>query len=113
MAHIRKPDWGDYHVRLRVKPDIGDLNLNVVRISDDGRATVSNEQVQRDREMEESWCAAHEELLRRLREHGIANQQTRALAPGEVPVQTVKPGTEQLGRIWRRQTSLHRQRREA
>lgn len=111
MAHIQKPDWGDYYVRLRVKPDIGDLNLNVVRISGDGRATVSNEQAQRDREMEESWCAAHEELLRRLREHGIASQQTRALAPGEWSVPTVQPGTvQQPVRIGRRQTSLHRQR---
>ncbi len=113
VAHIQKPEWGDYYVRLRVKPDASDLNLNVVRVGDDGRAAVSNEQARRDREMEERWCAAHEELLRRLRERGIASRQTRALAPGELPVPTVRPGTvQQPVRIWRRQTSLNRQRRE-
>ena len=111
--HIQKPEWGDYHVRLRVKPDVGDLNLNVVRISDDGRATVSNEPAQRDREMEEAWCAGHRELLERLEARGIASRQTRALAPGELPVQTVKPDAiQQPDRARRRQASPQRQQRE-
>lgn len=112
VAHIKKPEWGDYYVRLRVKPEAGDLNLNVVRVSE-GRAAASNEQARRDREMEESWCAAHRELLQRLGERGIASQPTRALAPGELPVPTVQPDAiRQPSRIRRRQPGLHRRQRE-
>lgn len=112
VAHVQKPEWGDYYVRLRVKPEVGDLNLNVVRVGENARAA-SREQAQRDREMEERWCAAHEELLRRLGERGIASQQTRALAPGELPVQTVRPDAiEQPGRARGRQAGLQRRQRE-
>ncbi len=111
VAHIQQPDWGDYYVRLRVKPDAGDLNLNVVRVSADRAA--SNEQARRDREMEEQWCAAHRELLQRLEEHGIASRQTRALAAGELPVQTVQPDTiQQPGRTRHHRRDLHRRQRE-
>lgn len=94
VAHIQQPDWGDYYVRLRVKPDAGDLNLNVVRVSAD-RAVPSNEQVRRDREMEEQWCAAHRELLHRLEQRGIASQPLRTHAPGELAVQCVPPDAAQ------------------
>ncbi len=97
VAHIQQPDWGDYYVRLRVKPDAGDLNLNVVRVSED-RAAPSNEQAQRDREMEEHWCAAHRELLHQLEQRGIASQPLRAHAPGELPVQCVQPDAVQHAR---------------
>lgn len=89
VAHIQQPDWGDYYVRLRVKPEVGDLNLNVVRVSDE--PVPSNEQARRDREMEAQWCAAHRELLQRLEEQGIASQSLRAHAPGELPIQCVQP----------------------
>lgn len=113
VAHIQKPEWGDYYVRLRVKPEVGDLNLNVVRVGGDDRAAVSNEQARRDREMEEQWCAAHRALLERLEARGIASRQTRALAPGALPVQTVQPDAiQQPGRSQRRQTGLHRRQRE-
>lgn len=97
VAHIQQPDWGDYYVRLRVKPDAGDLNLNVVRVSED-RAAPSNEQARRDREMEEHWCAAHRELLHQLEQRGIASQPLRAHAPGELPVQCVQPDAVQHAR---------------
>ena len=97
VAHIQQPDWGDYYVRLRVKPDAGDLNLNVVRVSAD-RTTPSNEQARRDREMEEHWCAAHRELLHQLGQRGIASQPLRAHAPGELPVQCVQPDAVQHAR---------------
>ena len=97
VAHIQQPDWGDYYVRLRVKPDAGDLNLNVVRVSAD-RAAPSNEQARRDREMEEHWCAAHRELLHQLEQRGIASQALRAHAPGELAVQCVQPDTVQHAR---------------
>jgi hypothetical protein len=113
VAHIQKPEWGDYYVRLKVKPDVGDLNLNVVRVGENDRAAVSNEQARRDREMEEQWCTAHRELLERLEARGIASRQTRALAPGELPVQTVQPEViQQPGRARRRQASLAGRRRE-
>ena len=112
VAHIQKPEWGDYYVRLRVKPEVGDLNLNVVRVGDDDRAAVSNEQARRDRE-EEQWCTAHRTLLDRLEARGIASRQTRALAPGALPVQTVQQDAiQQPGRSQRRQTGLHRRQRE-
>ena len=76
VAHIQQPDWGDYYVRLWVKPEAGDLNLNVVRVSAD-RTAPSNEQARRDRDMEEHWCAAHRELLHRLEQRGIASQPLR------------------------------------
>ena len=97
VAHIQQPDWGDYYVRLRVKPDAGDLNLNVVRVSAD-RIAPSNEQARRDREMEEHWCAAYRELLQRLEQRGIASQPLRAHAPGELPVQCVQPDAVQHAR---------------
>ena len=112
VAHIQKPDWGDYYVRLRVQPDAGNLNLNIVRVSED-RAAASNERVRRDREMEEHWCAAHRELLQRLEEHGVASRQTRALVAGELPVQTIQPDTiQQPGRTRHRRQDLHRRQRE-
>ena len=92
---------------MRVKPDVGDLNLNVVRVGGDDCAAVSNEQARRDREME--WCAAHRTLLDCLEARGIASRQTRALAPSALPAQTVQPDAiQQPGRIRRRQTGLHR-----
>jgi hypothetical protein len=97
VAHIQQPDWGDYYVRLRVKPDAGDLNLNVVRVSED-RTAPSNEQARCDREMEEHWCAAHRELLHRLEQRGIASQPLRAHAPGELAVQCVRPDAVQHAR---------------
>ncbi len=111
VAHIQKPDWGDYYVRLRVQPDAGDLNLNVVRVSED-RAAASNERVRRDREMEEQWCAAHRELLQCLQERGIASRQTRALVAGELPVQTVQPDAIQRpSRTRHRRQDAHRRQR--
>jgi hypothetical protein len=107
VAHIQKPEWGDYYVRLRVKPDVGNLNLNVVRVGGDDYAAVSNEQARRDREMEEQWCAAHRTLLERMEARGIASRQTRALAPGALPVQTVQPDAiQQPGRMRRRPQGL-------
>jgi len=94
VAHIQQPDWGDYYVRLRVKPDAGDLNLNVVRVSAD-LSPASNEQARRDREMEEQWCAAHRELLHQLEQRGIASQPLRTHAPGELAVQCVPPDAVQ------------------
>ncbi|MCC6136635.1 MAG: hypothetical protein IT491_14925 [Gammaproteobacteria bacterium] len=41
-----------------------------MRVSAD-RAAPSNEPAQRDREMEERWCAAHRELLRQLEQRGM------------------------------------------
>ena len=109
VAQIQKPEWGDYYVQLRVKPDVSDLNLNVVRVGGDDHAAVSNEQARRDREMEEQWCAAHRTLLERLEVRGIASRQTRALAPGALPVQTLQPDAiQQPGRMRRRQMGLHR-----
>ena len=94
VAHIQQPGWGDYYVRLRVKPEAGDLNLNVVRVSEE-RAAASNEQARRDREMEEAWCAAHGELLERLAGRGIASESLRAQAPGALPVPCVQPESVQ------------------
>ncbi|MCB1765315.1 MAG: hypothetical protein KDJ22_04515 [Candidatus Competibacteraceae bacterium] len=112
VAHIQQPDWGDYYVRLRVKPEAGDLNLNVVRVSED-RATASNEQARRDQEMEAAWCAAHQELLQRLEEQGIASQPLRAHAPGELPVPCVQPDAVQRpSRVQRRQTAGRWRQRE-
>ncbi len=55
----------------------------------------------------------HRELLERLEARGIASRQTRALAPGELPVQTVKPDAiQQPDRARRRQASPQRQQRE-
>jgi hypothetical protein len=111
VAHIQQPDWGDYYVRLRVKPEAGDLNLNVVRVSEEC-AAASNEQARRDQEMEATWCAAHQELLQRLAEQGIASQSLRAHAPGEFPVQCVQPDAVQRPRMQRRPTAGRRRQRE-
>ncbi|MFZ1830357.1 MAG: hypothetical protein WAW42_16690, partial [Candidatus Competibacteraceae bacterium] len=112
VAHIQQPDWGDYYVRLRVKPEAGDLNLNVVRVSEE-HASTSNEQARRDQEMEATWCAAHRELLQRLAEQGIASQSLRAHAPGEFPVQCIQPDAVQRpSRVQRRPTAGRLRQRE-
>jgi len=97
LDDLQQPDWGDYYVRLRVKPEVGDLNLNVALVSED-RAAPSNEQARRDREMEETWCAAHQESLKHLAKRGIASESLRAHASGELPVQCVQPEAVQRPR---------------
>jgi hypothetical protein len=93
MVHFQKPGWGDYFVRMRVKPDEGFINFNMVRA---GEAEKTLERATRDREMESTWCSEHAELLREMGENGIALSPLRALEPGVVAVQTVPP--ESLGR---------------
>ena len=112
VAHIQQPGWGDYYVRLRVKPEAGDLNLNVVRVSEN-RTAPSNEQARRDREMEEEWCAAHGELLERLAGRGIASESLRAHASGELPVPCVQPeAVQRPSRVRGRQSTQRLRQRE-
>jgi hypothetical protein len=86
MVHFQKPGWKDYYVRMRVNPEDHYFNLNMVRI---GKPDESREQRVNDAEMEHTWCGDYPRLLEELSRHGIASNNTRAIDPGAVAVQTV------------------------
>lgn len=82
MAHFRRADWADYHVRLRIDPARGAINFNVVRPK--GEASRHEDILAEDR-----WCAEFPRLLQTLAARGVKLQVTRQLAAGEAPVQQV------------------------
>ncbi|MFT3962615.1 hypothetical protein [Propionivibrio sp.] len=92
LVHFRRPGWGDYQVRLRVKAHAGGsgfeagANFNVVRAVDAG----DNERSVLDHLAEDRWCAEFPALLQALALRGLRLEVTRRLAAGELPVQLVE-----------------------
>lgn len=84
VAHFQRHEWGDYFVRLRIDPQRGMMNFNVVRAR-----TANSDRHQEDRMAEERWCADFPHLFETLKARGIPIQVTRLLQAGEAPVQIV------------------------
>jgi hypothetical protein len=91
-AEAGRPDWGPYAVRIRFDDPDG-INLHVVR-DDAGPAASAANQRQRDREVEESWCADLGLVQDRLSARGVQLDLVEKIAPGVLPVPAVK-GVEQ------------------
>jgi hypothetical protein len=84
IAHFQRPEWGDYFVRLRIDPQRGAMNFNVVRAG-----TAGEDRKREDMLAEERWCADHPQLFATLRARGLNIDVTRMLQAGEAPVQVV------------------------
>lgn len=90
VAHFQRAEWGDYFVRMRVDPANSSINFNMVRTTTDS-GPPDPAQRRRDEEMEAAWCAGLPKILAELAARGINTSKVRALDPGAVPVQIVKP----------------------
>ncbi len=85
VVHFRRQSWGKYMVRMRVNPQSGSVNFNVVRAVMEGQ----NERSVLDHLAEDRWCAEFPALLKALEVRGVHLDVTRRLAAGELPVQLV------------------------
>lgn len=83
---IHKPGDGQYGIEFSA-PASGDAFQARVVAADTGSRSQ-----QRDREVEEGWCAEFARLRASLAEAGFATNMVRTHAPGEVPVKTVASG---------------------
>lgn len=84
---LHKPGNSDYGVELQ---DLnGNLRSRVVRFGDPG-APVSEQQRQRDSEIEQQWCQAHAFALVALRDKGVDAKIMAKREPGEVPVAVIR-----------------------
>lgn len=93
-AEAGRPDWGPYAVRIRFD-DPEEINLHVVRDDVEPAASAANQQ-QRDREVEESWCADLGFVQDRLAVRGVQLDLVEKTAPGVLPVPAVKGVTQRL-----------------
>ena len=84
---LQKAGSSDYAVELQ---DInGRLRSQVVRFGDPD-SPVSDQQRQRDTEIEEQWCSAHAQTLATLRTKGMEAQIMAKREPGEEPLVVVR-----------------------
>ena len=84
---LQKAGSNDYAVELQ---DLnGRLRTQVVRYGDPD-SSVSDQQRQRDTEIEEQWCTAHAQALATLRQKGMEAEVMANRAPGEVPLVVVR-----------------------
>jgi hypothetical protein len=84
---LHKAGSSDYAVELQ---DLnGRLRSHVVRFGDPD-SSVSEQQRQRDTEIEEQWCTAHAQTLANLRQQGMEAQVMAKREPGEVPLVVVR-----------------------
>jgi hypothetical protein len=100
--HFQRAEWGDYYVRLRVYPEQGQINLNMVRTESaagtpplrlsSGQASARPD-AKEDARMENAWCGedGFPKLARVLASRGLKLDRVRAVPAGELPVQVVQP----------------------
>jgi hypothetical protein len=80
---VQKAGSSEYGVELQ---DVdGRLRTELVRFGDPG-APVTDQQRQRDTEIEEQWCKAHSQTLENLRKQGMAAKIMAKREPGELPL---------------------------
>lgn len=84
---LQKAGSHDYAVELQNLN--GRLRSQVLRYGDPD-APVSDQQRQRDIEIEQQWCTAHTQTLANLRHQGIEAQIMAKREPGEVPLVVVR-----------------------
>jgi len=85
---LQKAGSQDYAVELQDMN--GHLRSQVVRYGDPN-ASLSDQQQQRDTEIEQQWCTAHTRALESLRQQGMEAEIKAKREPGEVPIVVVKP----------------------
>ena len=88
VVHFRRPDWGNYLVRMRVNAKTNEANFNVIRAV----AEQNNEVSVLDHLAEDRWCSEFPTLMQTLAARGVHLQVSRRLEAGEVPVQQVLAG---------------------
>jgi hypothetical protein len=80
---VQKAGSSEYGVELQ---DVdGRLRTELVRFGDPG-APVTDQQRQRDTEIEQQWCTAHSQTLENLRKQGMAAKIMAKREPGELPL---------------------------
>ena len=80
---VQKAGSREYGVELQ---DVGGrMRTELVRFGDPG-APVTEQQRQRDTEIEQQWCTAHAQTLENLRKEGMAAKVMAKRKPGEVPL---------------------------
>jgi hypothetical protein len=80
---VQKAGSSQYGVELQ---DVdGRMRTELVRFGDPG-APVTEQQRQRDTEIEQQWCTAHAQTLENLRKQGMAAKIMAKREPGEVPL---------------------------
>ena len=80
---VQKAGSSQYGVELQ---DVdGRMRTELVRFGDPG-APVTEQQRQRDTEIEQQWCTAHSQTLENLRKQGMAAKIMAKREPGEVPL---------------------------
>jgi len=84
---LQKAGSGDYGVEL--KDFNGRLRSQVIRYGDPN-SIVSDQQHQRDTEIEQHWCSAHAKTLAILRQQGMEARIMAKREPGEVPLVVVR-----------------------
>jgi hypothetical protein len=85
VVHFRRQGWDDYMVRMRVDPQAGTANFNVIRAVE----SASNERSVLDHIAEDRWCAEFPALLQALDVRGVHLNVSRRLQAGELPVQLI------------------------
>jgi hypothetical protein len=80
---VQKAGSSEYGVELQ---DVdGRMRTELVRFGEPG-APVTEQQRQRDTEIEQQWCTAHAQTLENLRKEGLAAKVMAKREPGEVPL---------------------------
>jgi len=80
---VQKAGSSEYGVELQ---DLdGRMRTEVVRFGDPG-APVTEQQHQRDTEIEQQWCTAHAQTLENLRKQGMEAKIMAKREPGEIPL---------------------------
>lgn len=80
---VQKAGSSEYGVELQ---DVdGRMRTEVVRFGDPG-APVTEQQHQRDTEIEQQWCTAHAQTLENLRKQGMEAKIMAKREPGEIPL---------------------------
>jgi hypothetical protein len=84
---LQKPGSSDYAVELQDMD--GKLRSRVVRFGDPA-SPVSDQQRQRDGEMEQQWCQTQAQALATLRDQGVDAKIMAKREPGEVPLAVIR-----------------------
>lgn len=89
--YFQQSEWGDYFVKLQVFPERSEINLNIVRPTNEGKSELFAQR--EDEQMENSWCSANgfPKLMQLLQDRGMNTGILRQVAPGTLPVQVVSP----------------------
>lgn len=88
VVYCEKPGWRGYSVCVRVSPERGQLDFNVVRFAQAEEPAARKDPV-RDLAIEESWCGDFDRVVATLERDGIKCANMRRSPPGSVPVPVV------------------------